>query len=144
MSNRSLSQPYSDWTDDHVGQGFAWREGSVSFGALGDVRSLVELELGERLPEPAADAVRVIVVPFHADGSGVAVGSILSATLTAELPAGSYALQFEAFMPGEDSEGPGRYRLAFAPSESPAARIVRQDEELDPPAELVLTATAAI
>ncbi|QGG55952.1 competence protein ComJ [Paenibacillus sp. FSL W8-1187] len=142
--NRSEEHPYSDWTDEHVGQGFAWREGSVSFGTLGDVRSLVELELDERLPEPAADAVRVIVVPFRADGSGIAVSSILSGTLAAELPAGLYELQFEAFEPAGGGDGPGRYRLAFAPAESPAARIVRQDEELDPPAELVLAAEAAV
>jgi hypothetical protein len=32
----SLKQPFNDWSDQHVSQGFAWRPGSVSF------RSVVE------------------------------------------------------------------------------------------------------
>lgn len=30
----SLAQPFNDWTDAHVRQGFSWRSGSVSFRTL--------------------------------------------------------------------------------------------------------------
>ena len=29
-----LEKPFNDWEQDHLDQGFAWREGSVSFATL--------------------------------------------------------------------------------------------------------------
>ena len=44
----SLPQPFNDWTDQHVSQGFAWRPGSVTF------RSMVEMFLNDTAYLPTA------------------------------------------------------------------------------------------
>ena len=30
----ALKDPYNDWTDQHISQGFTWRPGSVSFSSM--------------------------------------------------------------------------------------------------------------
>ncbi|QXI50226.1 MULTISPECIES: competence protein ComJ [Pseudomonas] len=30
----NLDEPFNDWSNNHVKQGFRWREGSVFFGAV--------------------------------------------------------------------------------------------------------------
>ena len=35
-----LDSPFNDWEQEHVEQGFAWREGSVSFATLEEAGTL--------------------------------------------------------------------------------------------------------
>ncbi|WP_426449543.1 competence protein ComJ [Paenibacillus sp. S-38] len=142
-----LPNPYPEWTDRHLRQGFAWRPGSVSFAALDDVRSEIVVSFGARKPVPDGEAVREISVPFPVKGAGgITVGSILSRSCHYEIPAGSYELLFRA-VPLEIPE-PGapkfRYLLHFTPNAQPEARILKWDEALSPMLPLLMEAEPAV
>jgi len=60
-----LEQPFNDWTDEHVAQGFAWRPGSVSFATLNPFGETdVVVAIGKTPPSLLETAVRAIAVPF--------------------------------------------------------------------------------
>ncbi|ANE45702.1 competence protein [Paenibacillus swuensis] len=143
--NTGMEHPFSDWRDEHIMQGFTWREGSVSFGTLADRTSEVEVAMGESV-SVGEDAVRAIVVPFAVGGEGITISSILSAAYDMEVPQGSYALLFEAVLIDADAvAGPAaRYRFTFVPSEQPEPAILKRDEELSPPEPLLMEAEAAV
>ncbi|MCM3747251.1 competence protein ComJ [Paenibacillus pasadenensis] len=140
-----LQHPYSDWTEEHIQQGFAWRDGSVSFSTLDDIRSRVEVSTGTERP-PLTGCIRAIAVPFQTDESGVGVSSILSQHISALLPAGMYELIFMAYEPKAGAEGTltGHYRIHFVPCASPKAEILLQDNGLEPPSPLQMNAEAAM
>lgn len=73
----TLKEPFNNWTDLHVKQGFAWRPGSVSFATLEEV-GLVNVEVVRQpVDTQSSDAERIIVVPFEVDDSGrVEIASI--------------------------------------------------------------------
>ncbi|ALV28013.1 competence protein ComJ [Pannonibacter phragmitetus] len=83
----SLSQPFNDWTDQHVAQGFAWRPGSVSFRTMSEVGThIVDVEVVDRLNAVHPDTLRAIEVPFEVPPDGeIEIGSI-SETVPLTLP----------------------------------------------------------
>jgi hypothetical protein len=137
-----LQQPFNDWTDRHVAQGFAWRPGSVSFRTLaeGGPHS-VEIDVAAHAGLVSADAVRAIEVPFEipADGA-IEVGSI-SDSVPLSLPVGAFLLRCEFLRPRHN--GGERVHLVFARKDAPRFAIVRADELLSTGAELLTTAQAA-
>lgn len=138
----SLKQPFNDWTDQHVSQGFAWRPGSVSFRSMVEAgRHSIEIDVANHVGAVHADAIRVVEVPFEipADGA-VEVGSIAE-TVQLSLPAGSFLLRCEFLQPaGTASE---RVRLTFAKKDAPRFAVVRADQELSTNCELLTTAQPA-
>lgn len=138
----SLKQPFNDWTDQHVSQGFAWRPGSVSFRSMVEAgRHSIEIDVANHVGAVHPDAVRVVEVPFEipADGT-VEVGSIAE-TVPLSLPAGSFLLRCEFLQPaGAAGE---RVRLTFAKKDAPRFAVVRADAELSASGELRMTAQPA-
>lgn len=138
----SLTQPFNDWTDQHVSQGFAWRPGSVSFRSMVEAgRHSIEIDVANHASAVHPDAVRVVEVPFEipADGA-VEVGSIAE-TVPLSLPAGSFLLRCEFLRPaGTAGE---RVRLTFAKKDVPRFAVVRADPELSAGGELLTTAQPA-
>lgn len=138
----SLKQPFNDWTDQHVSQGFAWRPGSVSFRSIVEAgRHSIEIGVANHVGAVHADAVRVVEVPFEipADGA-VEVGSI-SETVPLSLPAGSFLLRCEFLQPA--GAAGQRVRLTFAKKDAPRFAVVRADPELSASGELLTTAQPA-
>lgn len=137
----ALPQPFNDWTDRHVDQGFAWRPGSVSFRTLetaGPHR--VEVSCVEKLAEPDVDAVRVIDVPFEVPQDGtVEIGSIAS-TVPTTLPPARFALRCELF---RSDEAGAFAKLIFAKDDTPRFAIVRADDALTVHDDLLTTALPA-
>jgi hypothetical protein len=137
-----LADPFNDWSDDHVSQGFAWRPGSVSFGTLENAGPLAaDVSRSRAFDESASSAARVIAVPFSVpEHGGVELASIASG-VSLELPPGEYELTFEH---GLDDGGQMWARFYFRAVEAPVApRIIRADAELSPPDEFVMTAQPA-
>ena len=138
----SLTQPFNDWTDQHVSQGFAWRPGSVSFRSMVVAgRHSIEIDVANHVGAVHPDAVRVVEAPFEipADGA-VEVGSIAE-TVPLSLPAGSFLLRCEFLQPaGAAGE---RVRLTFAKKDAPRFAVVRADPELSANGELLTTAQPA-
>ena len=138
----SLKQPFNDWTDQHVSQGFAWRPGSVSFRTMVEAgRHSIEIEVANHVGDIHADVVRVIEVPFESPADGaVEVGSIAE-TVPLSLPPGSFLLRCEFLQP---AGGAGeRVRLTFAKKDAPRFAVVRADPELSASGELLTTAQPA-
>lgn len=70
-----LENPFNDWNDTHVNQGFVWREGSVSFGTLSyDEECKITVRVTDK-NEVDTNAFRAITVPFYISKKGIEVGS---------------------------------------------------------------------
>lgn len=121
-------------------------DGSVSFGALSDSTCEVLVRTADQVEEKD-EALRSIVVPFTVRDATIKVASVLSVELQYEIPQNCYELVFHA-IPLEEATDSGlfrvRYELVFVPSESPQARILKQDAELSPPDPLVMDAEPAV
>jgi hypothetical protein len=138
----SLRQPFNDWTEQHVSQGFAWRPGSVSFRSMVEAgRHSIEIAVANHLGAVHPEAIRVIEVPFEipADGA-VEIGSIAD-TVPVSLPAGSFLLRCEFLPPGNTSGE--RARLTFAKNDPPHFAVVRADPDLSVDRELLTSAQPA-
>ena len=137
-----LADPFNDWSDEHVHQGFAWRPGSVSFATLEDAGPLAaDVYRSRAFDESASSASRVISVPFSVpEHGGVELASIASG-VPLELAEGEYELTFEH---GLGNGGKMWARFYFRAVETPVTpRIIRADAELSPPDEFVMTAHPA-
>jgi hypothetical protein len=86
----SLLNPFNDWLDRQVEQGFAWRPGSVSFRSIAEGGlHTVELRAVDHMGRLDPQATRAIEVPFDVpDDGAIEVGSI-TATSPLSLPSGS-------------------------------------------------------
>ena len=137
-----LRQPFNDWADQHVAQGFTWRPGSVSFRTILEAgQHSVEITVIEGTDAVHPEAVRAVEVPFTVPASGaIEIGSITE-TVPLSVPAGSYLLRCEFLRSvGVDGE---RVRLIFAKTEVPRFAVLRADPELSINSELLTTAQPA-
>lgn len=132
--------PFNNWTEQHVAQGFAWRPGSVSFRTFDDGSVTVSVTRKGRFDE-SSRATRVIRVPFSVPtDSTVEVGSIFDSQQI-ELPAGDYSLTFEH---GRDADGGMWCNLLFEPvAHAVQASVLRADKELRPGEQLLMNAEPA-
>lgn len=139
----SLGQPFNDWTDQHVAQGFAWRPGSVSFRSMVEAgQHSVEIAVADWIGAIHPDAVRAVEVPFEVPADGaVEVGSIAE-TVPLSLPAGSFLLRCEFLQPA-DTAGE-RALLTFSKRDARRFAVVRADPELSIEGELLTTAQPAL
>lgn len=138
----ALSQPFNDWTDQHVAQGFAWRPGSVTFRTPSEAGlHCADIEIVDRLGAVHPDAVRVLEVPFEVPADGaIEIGSI-SETVPVVLPTGSFLLRCEFLrLTRDDGE---RVLLTFAKKDVPRFSVVRADPDLTLDGELLTTAEPA-
>lgn len=138
----SLLQPFNDWSDRHVAQGFAWRPGSVSFRSVAEEgRHSVEIEVTDDVGPVDPESLRVVDVPFDVpDDGSIEVGSV-SNTVSLSLPAGAYQLRCEFMRPVGASDE--RVRLTFAKSDAAHFAVLRADADLSICAELLTTAEPA-
>jgi hypothetical protein len=139
----SLQQPFNDWTDQHVAQGFAWRPGSVSFRTMVEAgQHSVDVEVVDHVRAIHPEAVRAVEVPFEVPADGaIEVGSI-SETIPLTLPAGRCLLRCEFLRPAGTSGE--RVRLTFAKKDAPEFAVVRADRELSKLDKLLMSAKPAI
>lgn len=138
--NYGLDNPYNDWNDIHVQQGFCWREGSVSFGTISnDVECRITVKLAEKI-ELDKDISRAIVVPYEVKDQGIEIGSIME-TVAFDIPRGRYELLFTAKRIDIELE---QYTVMFVKANKPRARILVADEDLSVSEELLMDARAAI
>jgi len=134
-----LKDPFNDWTDKHVAQGFSWRPGSVSFRTLdGEGPVSVIVEKGTTL-DVSPSTIRAIQVPFHVQsGVGLEVATVVGA-VGIDLDPGDYTLLFEHGRYGDS----GMWcKFRFVPGTA-APRVVCADAELHPGEELLMDAQPA-
>lgn len=134
-----LDNPFNDWSETHVNQGFSWRDGSVSFGTLssdGDCKITVKLT---KKIETDDDIIRAIVVPFKVEKGGIEIGSVME-TVSIDIPEGTYEVLFTA----KNVNSTEHYTFSFIESENPNAQVLKADDELNLPDSLLMEANPAI
>lgn len=138
-----LANPFNDWTDKHVAQGFSWRPKSVSFRALVESgKHLISISVVDQLEPLEAVVVRAVEVPFDIPQNGcIEVGSI-SDLVPLTLVPGSYLLRCEFL--GSDPDGFERVRLKFSKADAIHFAISRADSGLSIGGELVTFAEPAL
>ncbi|MBT2701197.1 hypothetical protein J7E79_28345 [Bacillus sp. ISL-40] len=134
-----IDNPFNDWNETHVNQGFSWRDVSVSFGTLssdGDCKITVKLT---KKIENDDDIIRAIVVPFKVKKGGIEIGSVME-TVAIDIPEGNYEILFTA----KSVNSTEHYTFSFIESENPIAKVLKADDELNLPDNLLMEANPAI
>lgn len=137
-----LTNPFNDWSEAHVTQGFSWRPGSVSFATLA-ANGTITVTVTRPGEAPATDdaAERVIRVPFTVPAHCEVEIATISGSAAVAIPEGEYALIFRH---GRGIDGTMWATLLFEPVTIPVKpEILRADAALTPPADLVMTAYPA-
>ncbi|MBL8171499.1 MAG: hypothetical protein JNJ50_25280 [Acidobacteria bacterium] len=136
----SLQNPFNDWTDDHVSQGFSWRYNAVSFRTLEEFGiAEVEVVIKSHI-DIKTNTVRAIQVPFTVPENGSIDVASIEDSKSLEINPGRYTLVFET---GFDNYGNMWCSLSFVSAFSEEAKILKADDELNPPPTLVMTANPA-
>ncbi|MDF2648872.1 MAG: competence protein [Paenibacillus sp.] len=143
--NKNMENPFSNWTEHHIKQGFAWREGTVSFCTLDDVMSEIEVSIEVKVSQ-IEESIRSIVVPFEVKTEGITISSILSKQYDYEIPKGLYELLFQAIplKAVENGKPKVRYAFHFVACHNPNPIILKNDEELSPKIPLHMIAEPAL
>jgi hypothetical protein len=137
----SLQQPFNDWTDRHVAQGFAWRPGCASFRTLVEAGTCeVTIEMTDHADPIGSDVVRAIEVPFEVPPNGAVEIASISASKGLSIAPGTYTLRCEFRKPTSDVQP---IRLTFVKGGARHFEILRADPKLSVAAELLTTAGPA-
>ncbi len=131
-----IKKPFSDWDEDHIRQGFAWRSGSVSFVTIDSGPVKLEIVSAET-PSIRDDAVRAIQVPFFVSPSEkIGIASPFDEYMI-QVRQGQYKLVFET---GHDFNMQMWIRFIFITSDHPTAKILKSDSIMRPDEHLRMTA----
>jgi hypothetical protein len=140
--DRALARPFSMWTQRHVDQGFAWRNGSASFGTIeSGGPHLIEVMTVSEDAGLSPEAARVIEVPFEVPATGSVEIASITEGFAVEVPPRLYALRFECFRP-RDALQP-LIKFSFIEKKEPTFRVLRADEELNLTGDLITSASPA-
>lgn len=136
-----LENPFNDWTNTHVEQGFAWRRQSVSFRTLdesGTAKVFVDVK---EQAEVRVDTIRAIQVPFVVPASGeIEIASITNGSKV-KLIHGEYLLLFET---GLNEDRTMWCAFSFVREQLAAPAVLRADKELTPSHPLLMEAVSAV
>ncbi len=135
----NMINPFNEWTHGQYNQGFSWRKGSVSFGTFHSGLCNITVE-ARRTWQDNSRATRIIVVPFEVPEDGIEIISTESKLF--DIPPGKYELYFSAIR-GEAEGDIDSYEIYFVPNSNPVGKILRQDDELNPPTCLLMDARPA-
>lgn len=136
-----LAKPYNTWSKAHLLQGFAWRQGSVSFATIDDGLVHVRAYGATQPPEASSQAIRVICVPFHAASGVIEIGSVM-VTQKLSLEATPRNLWFIMSPPETDNHS-ALIELVFSPPSEAGPAIIKQDALLNPTLPLIMQADPA-
>jgi hypothetical protein len=139
--DRAAIRPFSMWTEQHMRQGFAWRERAVSFLTMSDGPHLIEVIVSSSKLELPPDAPRIILTPFLVPPSCTVEVASIADEFPLELPSGMHALRFECFR--IEPRLKPRIRIVMTRTDHPTFEVLRADSELSLSDELLHTAEEA-
>ena len=124
-----LVDPYNDWTERHLTQGFTWRPGSVSFkvpALHGKVHVTVELIDHVEVDDNSRWAM---LVPFSTFAGNVEISTI-EESQPLDLPSGRFAVLYQAGL-NDDGEAWTRFGFQQLTGDYPVVpTILRGDDEV--------------
>lgn len=135
-----LQHPFNDWSSEHVAQGFAWRDGSVSFRTLEDSEEYRIDVCRETEIHMKEGALRAILVPFTIMEPGQCEIASLSDGKIIDIEAANYAIFYQTGYFDNDRVW---IQLSFIQMEHVAPQIILADEELSPAEPLLMEAFPA-
>jgi hypothetical protein len=124
----SLEQPFNDWSDAQVAQGFSWRSDSVSFRTIEDGPHSVRVIFAHEMPSPDPAAVRAITVPLDVLDGHFAIASISDSVSIHSTP-GKYQILCEFLK--QDEGKSRRVNIVLASTTEDYFAILVADSELN-------------
>ena len=120
------------WTEAHVAQGFAMRDGVASFLVPDHDGSLwVEIAEVDKHSDVPSTAIRCVEIPFRVGSDGIAFSS-LDGEVDVPVAAGDKAVRF-VLLPGKAVDGnwaTNVVQILFGPREGGVPKILRRDAAL--------------
>jgi hypothetical protein len=133
LSIHTVSEPeFSLWTDQHVSQGVAWRQGHVSFG-IPDHDGLCLLDYGpyEQLFSDLTGFERLLCTPLTVETAGATIATF-DEDIPANIVGGSYNIWF-GLLPNFEFQGKKyafKIAVRFERSPSPQFIILKKGAEM--------------
>lgn len=122
-----LANPFNDWEERHVGQGFAWRPESVSFRTLESGPHVIDVVITEHVGALSPGVIRAVEVPCEVPHHGRIEIASISESAELRLSPGKHLLRSEMY---GCPDGVAFARLVFARSEIPRFSILVADNEI--------------
>lgn len=141
LFDASLTDPFNDWTEAHLNQGFSWRPGSVSFKLPTRTGGLdVSVDFIHSL-YIIPDARWAIVVPFHS-WAGVIEVSTMSQSELIEIPPGRFAVLYQTGI--RQGRAWAHFGLLALTGEEIEPRVLRGDTVVRADVPVVMEAEPAV
>ncbi|MFN3228298.1 MAG: competence protein ComJ [Asticcacaulis sp.] len=138
-----LSDPFNEWTDWQVDQGFTWRPGSVSFRTICENGiHHVSVYVVDCFDKIHPQAIRSVEVPFVLTDSGNIEVASIADSVSLNLPLGFYVLRCELLLPGFC--GGNHVQLIFARKEESRFSVVCSNDALSISNNFIIEAKPAI
>ena len=140
LFDANLADPFNDWTEAHLEQGFTWRPGSVSFKV--PVRSgplQVGIDFVDSL-QLMSDAQWAILVPLHTWGGVIEISTIAQSELI-EIPPGQFSLLYQTGI--HDGRAWAHFGLLASNGVQVEPRVLRGDDVVHADVELLMQAEPA-
>lgn len=137
--NKDLNNPFNNWTDDHVRQGFSWRLESVSFKTLIDSGEInISVSIDNQYTKKD-NSIIIIRVPFNVTNNSVEIASITN-TRYFDIYNGEYNLYYES---GFDSLSNNWCKFTFVKEMDHTPLIIKSEVEIISSNELIMNAYPA-
>lgn len=141
LFDANLTDPFNDWSEGHLNQGFSWRPGSVSFKLPTRTGGLeVTVDFIDSL-NLMSEARWAIVVPFHT-WAGVIEISTMSQSELVEIPAGRFALLYQTGI--RDGRAWAHFGLLALNGTEIEPRVLRGDDVVLADAPILMEAEPAV
>lgn len=125
----NLQNPFCDWTQEHVEQGFAYRPGTVSFRTILEAGQIqLTVEVRDYTGLLTGGVRRAIEVPYSVQEKGAVEIASISEGQALDVPSGLYALRFED-LTAPDAET-GICKLTFLRHSKPEPMVLQGDDEV--------------
>lgn len=131
----SIQNPFNDWSQSDVDNGFAWSERSVSFRTLREEGvHQVTICVSKEATPINVQTIRSIEVPFTVPSNGRVEIASISESGEVDLYPGCYQLRCDFL---GSYEGVELIELNFAKCDSPKFQVGRADSAISPNAQLL-------
>lgn len=135
----ALVNPFNNWLEEHVTQGFSWRPSSVAFGTL-DPDGEIDLEINsDTKVKPCKEIIRAIAVPFTPPLNLLLELATITERHRLQAPDNTTGILFEAGLDGARN----RYRITFLRGDAPEPAILVADQDLTVPKEFLMETESA-
>ncbi len=133
-----FKNPFNDWQEEHVNQGFSWRPGSVSFKTLDEEGEITLYYSKKTSFEIDINTIRGIRVPFEITGEGLVEISSITESIPLKFQPGSYNLFYESGIK------PSPWiKFTFILNEQVKADVFKCDKGLNPQEPFLMSANEA-